>query len=103
MNREDMKMFFEVLEKAVIHLFKKADAIHNMNETFSSTMKQEKLLPKNLKLYITFPTRKWETITVVTCCKAGGNFLPPFCNFKRKNEKQEIKAEKHDKMLLIYI
>lgn len=33
MNREDMKMFFKVLEKAMIHLFIKADAIHNMNET----------------------------------------------------------------------
>lgn len=42
MNREDMNLFFEVLKKAMIHLFNKADAIHNMKETFSSTMKQKK-------------------------------------------------------------
>lgn len=50
-------------------------------------MKQKKLLPKNVKLYITSPTRMRGTITVVVCCKAGGNFLPTFCNFKRKIKK----------------
>lgn len=33
---------------------------------------------------------KGETVTVIACCNAEGNFLPPACVFKGKNKKAEF-------------
>jgi hypothetical protein len=33
---------------------------------------------------------KGETITIVACCNAEGNFLPPLCIFKGANKKPEF-------------
>ncbi|KAJ3650072.1 hypothetical protein Zmor_021780 [Zophobas morio] len=35
-------------------------------------------------------TEKGETITVVACCNAEGNFLPPACIMKGKNKKPDL-------------
>lgn len=38
----------------------------------------------------TTSTEKGETITVIACCNAKGNFLPPACIMKEQRKKPEF-------------
>ncbi|XP_055836643.1 uncharacterized protein LOC129905229 [Episyrphus balteatus] len=95
MNRQEVATYFDLLEKILIenNLMGKARNIFNMDETGCQLNNKPELVvaekgSKNVAAITS--AGKGETITVIACCNAEGNFLPPVCVFKGKNKKPEF-------------
>lgn len=96
MNRKRVKTYFcllqNILEKN--ELFDKPGHIYNMDETGVQLNNKPGyvIAQKGSKcVQSVTSTEKGETITVIACCNAEGNFIPPTCIFKGKYEKDEYR------------
>lgn len=94
MNRTDVNKYFDLLEKTMSKedLLNKPASIYNMDETgLQLNNEPGKVVAKkgSKDVHLVTSAEKRETITVIACCNAEGNFLPPFCIFKGKNKKNE--------------
>lgn len=94
MNRKEVGDYFNLLEATMEQnsLFDKPANIFNIDETGLQLNSRpgEVLAKKGSKAVSTVTsTEKGETITLVACCNAEGNFLPPVVIMKGKNKKQE--------------
>lgn len=95
MNRETVKLYFELLEKVLREngLFEKSSNVFNMDETgLQLNNKPTKVLAAKGSKNVSSLTsgEKGETISVIACCNAEGMFLPPYSIFKGKNKKEEF-------------
>lgn len=94
MNRDEVKKYFELLEKCLEEheLFDKPGNIFNMDESGVqlNTRPGVVLAVKGSKNVSNITsTERGETITLIACCNAEGNFLPPACVMKGKIKKDE--------------
>lgn len=94
MNRNEVGDYFDLLEATMeqYSLFDKPANIFNIDETGLQLNSRpgEVLARKGSKAVSTVTsTEKGETISLVVCCNAEGNFLPPAVIMKGKNKKQE--------------
>lgn len=90
MNREGVSKYFDLLQKMMTdaNLLNKSAAMYNMDEiNLQWNNRLEKLVTK--KGSTMSSVEKWKEVTVISCCNAKGNFLPPFCIFKGENKKSE--------------
>lgn len=94
MDRNEIAQYFTLLEATMEEndLFDKPAKIFNLDETGLQLNSRpgEVLAQKGSKAVSTVTsTERGETITLVACCNAEGNFLPPAIIMKGKNKKQE--------------
>lgn len=94
MNRKEVEEYFSLLENTLEenNLFGKPANIFNIDETGLQLNSRpgEVLARKGSKAVATVTsTERGETITLVVCCNAEGNFLPPAVIMKGKNKKKE--------------
>ena len=84
MDKIDVNACFEMLERILTDndLIKKPDYIYNMDESGLQLNNRpgHVLAEKSYKAEaMSTSTEKEETITVIGCCNAEGNFMPPAC------------------------
>ena len=94
MKREEVSKYFDLLENTLKdnYLFDKPGNIFNVDESgLQLNNKPDKVIAmKGSKdVHVLTSGEKGETVTLVACCNAEGNFLPPYCIFKGVNKKQE--------------
>lgn len=95
LNRAEVAKFFNILITVLTEndLLDKPDRIFNMDETgVQLNNKPGKVLAKKGTRAVKSVTsgEKGETITIVACCNAIGNFLPPLLIIKGVNKKPEF-------------
>lgn len=95
MNRTEVNIYFEMLEKTLCEndLLDEPGNVFNMDETGLQLNNRpgHVLAEKGSKsVAMSTSTEKGETITVITCCNAEGNFLPPACIMKGQRKKPEF-------------
>lgn len=95
LNRAEVAKFFDLLMTILTenNLLDKPDRIFNMDESgVQLNNKTGKVLAKKGARAVKSLTsgEKGETITVVACCNATGNFLPPVLIIKGVNKKPEF-------------
>lgn len=94
MNKPDVNDYFDLLEKTLTEnqLIGKPGSIYNMDETgIQLNNEPGKVIAKKGSKDVMNVTsaEKGETITLISCCNAEGNFIPPYCIFKGSNKKKE--------------
>jgi hypothetical protein len=94
-NRENVQKYFGLLRDTIIEndLIDKPGHIYNMDKTGLQIINKvgKVIASKGAKeIYRHTSGEKGETITIVACCNAKGNFLPPLCIFKGTNNKPEF-------------
>lgn len=94
MSRKEVDDYFNLLETTLEEnsLFDKPANVFNIDETGLQLNSRpgEVLAKKGSKAVSTVTsTERGETITLVACCNAEGNFLPPAIIMKGKNKKKE--------------
>lgn len=94
MNKKEVGEYFDLLEQIMTEhsLFEKPANIFNIDETGLQLNNRpgEVLAQKGSKVVSTVTsTEKGETISLVVCCNAEGNFTPPAVIMKGKNKKKE--------------
>lgn len=94
MNRKEVQEYFNLLEKCLEEneLFDKPGHIFNMDESGLQLNTRPGIVlaakgSKNVSNITS--TERGETITIIACCNAEGNFLPPACVMKGKIKKAE--------------
>lgn len=96
MNRLEVNNYFKLLESVFMQDNKEVftpNCIFNMDESGLQLNSRpgHVLAKKGSKAVSTVTsTEKGETITIIACCNAEGNFLPPACIMKGKNKKAEF-------------
>lgn len=95
MNREEVNKYFELLESILLEnkLFDKPGQLFNMDESgLQLNNKPSKVVAAkgSRDVHVITSSEKGETVTVVACCNAEGNFLPPYCIFKGTYKKPEF-------------
>ncbi|XP_045773169.1 MFS-type transporter clz9-like [Maniola jurtina] len=95
MNKDEVSAYFEMIEKTLTEndLLEKPGNIFNMDETgLQLNNKPGYVLAErgSKAVAMSTSTEKGETITVIACCNAEGNFLPPTCIMKGKRKKPEF-------------
>lgn len=95
MNREDVGNYLKQLEKLLTeyNLFNKPGHLFNMDESgLQLNNKPGKVVAAKgtRDVHLVTAAEKGQTITVVACCNAEGNFLPPYCIFKGTYKKPEF-------------
>lgn len=95
LKREEVKKFFDLLTKILKNndLWDKPERLYNMDETgIQLNNKAGKVVAEKGKRNINSVTsaEKGETLTVVACCNAVGNYLPPVVIIKGVNKKPEF-------------
>lgn len=95
MNKADVGAYFENLERTLNDndLLSKPGHIYNMDESGLQLNNRpgHVLAEKGSKaVAMSTSTEKGETITVIGCCNAEGNFLPPACIMKGQRKKPEF-------------
>ena len=95
LNRETVSAYFEVLKKTLVdnELIDKPGHIFNMDESGLQIINKvgKVVATKGSKeVYRLTSGEKGETVTVIACCNAEGNFLPPVCILKGVNKKAEF-------------
>ncbi|KAB0801683.1 hypothetical protein PPYR_03869 [Photinus pyralis] len=93
-TRERVADFFKLLQHIFEEnsLFDKPGRIYNMDETGCQLNNNPGyvIASKGSKLVSSITSgERGETITVIACCNAEGNFLPPSCIMKGKRKKPE--------------
>ncbi|KAJ3639912.1 hypothetical protein Zmor_003240 [Zophobas morio] len=91
MNKEEVQQYFQLLTKTLTDhdLLNKPLSIFNMDETGLQLNNEpgKVVAIKGSKVVQSIKsTERGETITLVACCNAEGNFLPPYCIFKGVNK-----------------
>jgi hypothetical protein len=94
-NRENVQQYFGLLKDTMIEndLIGKPGHIYNMDEIGLQIInKGEKIIATKgaQEIYRLTSGEKGETTTIVACCNAEGNFLPPLCIFKGANNQPEF-------------
>ncbi|CAH2091298.1 unnamed protein product [Euphydryas editha] len=95
MNRKDVEDYFNVLKNILIEndLMNKPGKIYNVDESGIQVNNKagRVLATKGAKeVYTITSSEKGENVTVIACCSAEGQFLPPVLIFKGKNKKPEF-------------
>jgi hypothetical protein len=98
MNRSSVQKFFEILENkmTVLNLLNKPDRVFNAGESGlqMNTRGSNVLCEKGKKnVHSISPKEKGETVTVLACCNASGNFMPPSVIFKGKRLQVEYQVQ----------
>ena len=93
MNKEEVLKYFELLTKILTEneLLDKPLNIFNMDETglqLNNVPGKVVALKGSKDVHVVTSQERGETITVVACCNAEGNFMPPYCIFKGVNMQQ---------------
>ncbi|XP_045765299.1 chaetoglobosin A biosynthesis cluster protein C-like [Maniola jurtina] len=95
LSREEVNNFYELLAKVMIDngLSDKPERIFNMDESgIQLNNKPGKVIAKKGAKVVNSVTsaEKGETMTIIACCNAIGNFLPPAVIIKGVNKKTEF-------------
>lgn len=95
MNRAEVTAYFEMLERVLSDngIINKPGHIYNMDESGLQLNNRpgHVLAEKGSKaVAMSTSTEKGETITVIGCCNAEGNFMPPACIMKGQRKKPEF-------------
>lgn len=98
MNRNSVRKFFEILENKMteLNLRNKPDRVFNADESGlqMNTRGSHVLCQKGKKnVHSISPKEKGETVTVLACCNASGNFMPPSIIFKGKRIQVEYQVQ----------
>ncbi|KAJ8944627.1 hypothetical protein NQ318_017151 [Aromia moschata] len=80
-----LNLLWTVLEEN--ELFGKSGSVFNMDETGLQLNNHSSHDPGLFQSVTS--AEKGETVTLVACCNAEGNFVPPVCIMKGKNKKKE--------------
>lgn len=95
-NKENVYVFFDILEKLVDDNKVDATRIFNVDESGLSTVqnKCQKILGQKGKKQIGTVSsgERGVNTTVVCCASASGNYVPPMLIFKRMRMSQDLKA-----------
>lgn len=93
-SRDNVNVFFDLLEKLYSKHNFPATRIWNVDETGLSVVqsKQQKVLGRKGKRQIGAMTsaERGSLITVISCMSAGGSFVPPYFVFPRKNHQPAL-------------
>lgn len=94
MNHNEVQQYFNLLTKCLEenNLFNKPGHIFNMDETGLQLNNRPGIVlaeKGSRNVCSVTSTERGETITLITCCNAEGNFLPPACVMKGKLKKNE--------------
>ncbi|XP_068081804.1 uncharacterized protein [Anabrus simplex] len=94
MNREAIAEYFSLILDVLSanNLLDKPGHLYNMDETgFQMNPRPDTVIAEkgSPTLYQVTSGEKGETITVIACCNAEGNFIPPACILKGKRKKPE--------------
>lgn len=88
-SRENVNIFFDLLEKEFEKYNFPPTRIWNVDETGLSVVqsKQPEIIARRGKKQIGIMTsaERGSLVTVITCMSAGGSFVPPYFIFPRKN------------------
>lgn len=94
MCREEVGKYYELLKELLTEheLLDKPGHIFNMDETSLplNNISGKVVAIKKSKKKDTAISSEGETIKVLACCSAKGQFLPPYCIFKGANKKPEL-------------
>lgn len=95
MNRDDVRKFFDLLEKVMTEndLLNKPSHIYNMDETGVQLInKPGKVITKKgaKDVHVLTSKERGENVTVIACCSADGKYIPPTLIFKGVNRKPEF-------------
>ena len=95
MNREEVHSYFELLTTALVDndLVSKPSNMFSVDETgLQLNNKPDKVvaIKGSRDVQVITSGEKEETILVIACCNAEGNFLPPYCILKGVNKKAEF-------------
>ena len=95
MNRETVGSYFQALGKIIKenNLADKPENIYNMDETGMQANNQpgSVVTEKGSKtVHVITSGEKGESVTILACCNAAGQFMPPILIFKGVNKKQEL-------------
>lgn len=87
MNREEVKSYFDLLTSILTenNLLDKPNCIWNCDEIGVQLNNEpgKVIAQKGSKdVHVVTSAEKGETVTIMACCNAEGQFLPPFCIFK---------------------
>lgn len=93
MNKEEVQKYFELLTKILTEndLLVRPLNIFNMDETglqLNNVPGKVVAMKGSKDVHVVTAQERGETITVVACCNAEGNFMPPYCIFKGVNMQQ---------------
>nr|XP_026498515.1 uncharacterized protein LOC113402464 [Vanessa tameamea] len=94
-HREEVNNFYDLLIKVLTenYLLDKPERLYNNDESgIQLNNKPGKIIAKKGAKFINSVTfaKKGETMTIVGCCNAIGNFLPPVPIIKGVNKKPEF-------------
>lgn len=95
MDRKQVNDFFNLLKDVYTeyNMFVKPSNIFNMDETgFQINNEPGKVIAtKGAKdVHVLSSSERGENVTIIACCNAEGNFMPPVVIFKGVREKQEF-------------
>ena len=98
MNKKNVQTFFGILESKLseLNMLNKPDRIFNADESGlqMNTRGRHVFCEKGKKnIHSIFPKEKGETVTVLACCNAAGNFMPPTVIFKGKRIHTEYQGQ----------
>lgn len=93
MNKEEVQKYFQLLTKILTEndLLDKPLNIFNMDESglqLNNVPGKVVAVKGSKDVHVVTSQERGETITVVACCNAEGNFMPPYCIFKGVNLQQ---------------
>lgn len=96
MNREEVHAFFDLLSGVYTEyqMYDKAGNVFNMDETGFQINNEPGavIASKGAKdVHVLSSCERGENVTIISCCSAEGNFLPPVVIFKGVREKQEFR------------
>lgn len=92
-NKTQINLFYDLLEKVILENQISPSRVFNMDESGLSVVhKVSKILAKKGKHQIGAITsqERGQTITIICCMSASGNFVPPGMIFPRKRMKVEL-------------
>lgn len=95
MHRSAVMQYFTLLDQVLVKydLFNKPANIYNVDESgLQLNNKAGYVMAKkgSKSVAAAVSGEKGETISIIACCNAEGNFLPSACIFKGKNKKPEF-------------
>ena len=95
MCKNEVEDYFKILEEVLVHndILNFPRKIYNIDETgLQLNNNPSKVIATRGSKSVCSATsaERGETVTVISCINAEGNFLPPCCIFKGKNKKKEF-------------
>ncbi|TGZ48328.1 hypothetical protein DBV15_08634 [Temnothorax longispinosus] len=98
MCREEVNKYFQLLSKICKenNFFNEPSKIYNVDETglqLNNDFGKVIATKGSREVHHVTLAEKGETISVIACCNAEGNFLPPYCIFKGKRKRPEFEDD----------